>query len=265
MLSSPAAAARVCVPVTARTDGFAILVLGAGLACACVGGGVAIFGRWAATFEDWGAPTVEAAFTMLVFGLLAGVGIAAARFEGFRAGALGPNAAGWAAAGVAIGAGGMMAALADAHLAGVVVPGLGGDAGALSLLGGAGVVLAQSAGEEMFFRGWLQRSLARRWGWPAVVAAALAFSLAHLAGGARGPLTLVNLTLGGLVFGGWRCGPAGWRRRSPRIGGGTPPSNCCSGSIPIPASAASARWSTAILSAPPCGADRARDLTQDYR
>ena len=70
------------------------------------------------------------------------------------------------------------------------------------LLWGAAVVLLQSGAEEIFFRGWLQPVLARAWGAaPAVVICALAFAGLHVLGGARAPLTLVNLFLGGLLFG----------------------------------------------------------------
>jgi membrane protease YdiL (CAAX protease family) len=75
-------------------------------------------------------------------------------------------------------------------------------AGAGMLLWGAAVVLLQSAGEEIFFRGWLQPVFAKAWG-PAVavIVGALAFSVLHRLGGAEAPVSMVNLFLGGVLFG----------------------------------------------------------------
>jgi membrane protease YdiL (CAAX protease family) len=56
--------------------------------------------------------------------------------------------------------------------------------------------------EEVYFRGWLQPVLAERWGAVAAVSlSALAFAALHILGGARSPITLVNLFFGGLLFG----------------------------------------------------------------
>ena len=77
------------------------------------------------------------------------------------------------------------------------------------LLLGTVVILCQSAAEELFFRGWLQRALlgvVAPTG--AIAATAAAFALLHILGGARAPLAIVNLFLGGCVFGliAWRSG-----------------------------------------------------------
>jgi hypothetical protein len=70
------------------------------------------------------------------------------------------------------------------------------------LLLGLGAIVVQVVAEEVYFRGWLEPALTRRWGWTAgIVAAALAFAALHVAGGARAPISLVNLFLGGLMFG----------------------------------------------------------------
>jgi membrane protease YdiL (CAAX protease family) len=71
------------------------------------------------------------------------------------------------------------------------------------------VVIGQSASEELLFRGWVQPVLVRGWGpAAAILITALAFAALHVAGGARTPLTLVNLMLGGILFGllAWRSG-----------------------------------------------------------
>jgi membrane protease YdiL (CAAX protease family) len=103
--------------------------------------------------------------------------------------------------GLLLGSGGLGLAVIYAALAGAVVP-LVARPDPLMLIAGLGVVLLQVAAEEAYFRGWLQPVLARAWGAPAAVAVtALVFALVHCLGGARAPLTLVNLLLGGVWFG----------------------------------------------------------------
>jgi membrane protease YdiL (CAAX protease family) len=70
------------------------------------------------------------------------------------------------------------------------------------LLAGTVLTIIQCSAEEMLLRGWLQPVLAEHWhSWVAVIAAALVFAALHLLGGARSPLTLVNLLLAGIFFG----------------------------------------------------------------
>src|SRR5258708_6682229 len=72
--------------------------------------------------------------------------------------------------------------------------------GALVL--GAVLVLVQSVAEEAFFRGWLQPVLCASWGaWAGLLLTAAAFALLHIIAGAHGVLAVVNLFLGGLLFG----------------------------------------------------------------
>ena len=64
------------------------------------------------------------------------------------------------------------------------------------------MILFQVAAEEVFFRGWIQPALSRKVGSIAGVAlAALLFTGFHVTGGARAPLSLVNILLAGVLFG----------------------------------------------------------------
>jgi membrane protease YdiL (CAAX protease family) len=89
-----------------------------------------------------------------------------------------------------------------AALAGSLVSGTGGHAAPLALAAGVMVILFQTTSEEVFFRGWLLRALERRIG--AIAAgglSALLFAAFHVLGGARAPMSLGNLLLGGVWFG----------------------------------------------------------------
>lgn len=148
------------------------------------------------------APLVETLFNLLVFGLIlvaAAVGGAVERRNAFAPGA---RAALALPSGLAIGLAGISVSALYAKLAGTLVPGAGGAVSLGLLLWGAAVVLFQTVAEEAYFRGWLQPALASRWGLAAaLVATSLAFAALHVAGGARGTVSLLNLFLGGLVFG----------------------------------------------------------------
>jgi uncharacterized protein len=102
-----------------------------------------------------------------------------------------------------LGVGGMMLSFGAAALAGHVIiakvsvmPGIG------MLVIGVFVVLFQTAAEELFFRGWFQPSLAKGWGSAvALTATSVAFALLHVFGGARDPLSFLNIFLAGVFFG----------------------------------------------------------------
>jgi len=103
--------------------------------------------------------------------------------------------------GLLLGLGGLGLAVAYTALAGSIVP-LVAKPDPLMLIAGLGVVLLQVVAEEAYFRGWLQPVLTRAWGPPvAVGVTAIVFALVHCLGGARSPLTLANLLLGGVWFG----------------------------------------------------------------
>jgi uncharacterized protein len=106
--------------------------------------------------------------------------------------------------GFAAGAIGYGAAVAVAAAAGVVVIGAeGGGAAALAGAAASLVLVAFQAGaEETVFRGWLQPILCARWGvWVGLLVGSAAFAALHLVSGVRGPVALINLLLGGLMFG----------------------------------------------------------------
>lgn len=148
------------------------------------------------------APVQEALFILLLFGVLLGIALVGLYVDGRLHGLAGPRPLVMAAAGIATGLAGIGSAAAFAALAGLAHSGGGKGAGLLALVGGTVAILFQAAVEEIYFRGWLQPVLVRAWGRIAgLLVAAAAFAALHLAGETRTPLTLVNLLLGGILFG----------------------------------------------------------------
>ncbi|SNS31940.1 hypothetical protein SAMN06295912_104114 [Sphingomonas laterariae] len=95
----------------------------------------------------------------------------------------------------------VLAALAVAAMAGAVVPGAA-EVAAPALAIGLIVVAIQVLGEEVLLRGLLQPLLTRAWGaWLGVLLTALTFTLIHVLGGWRDPVSLLNITLAGIWFG----------------------------------------------------------------
>ena len=148
-----------------------------------------------------GAAGGEAAFTLLIFGALLIAGVIGGSIGGMRVWRLGERPGKMAAIGVTLGAAGLMGATALAAVSGTVRM-TGGPSGSPLLLAGAVVIAFQVAAEEVFFRGWLQPVLARTTS-ASVAIGAVAVAFAGLHGLARWPgaLGMVNLTLGGVLFG----------------------------------------------------------------
>lgn len=147
-------------------------------------------------------PAVETIFTLLVFGTLAVIGIGGGAACGVVALAPGARVGLLLAIGAFVGLFGVTVSAGYSAIAGSLHVGAAAAASAPVLLWGAGVVLLQAGAEEVYFRGWLQPVIARAWGMPtAIVLAALAFTLLHVVGGTRAPLSIANLFLGGLLFG----------------------------------------------------------------
>ena len=143
----------------------------------------------------------ETVFTVVIYGGLVVAAVAGAKLSGVNPLRLGEKPASSAAFGFAIGAVGVSLAAAYAWLAGTMSQ-LPGQSGLALLLAGTMLIILQAGSEEVYFRGWLQPVLAERWGTaPAIVLAAVAFALLHVIGGARSPITILNLLLGGLLFG----------------------------------------------------------------
>lgn len=184
------------------------VLIAAVLVCAAVVVGAmqlaSVFGE---TLGSWSAPAQETVFAVILYGTLGVAGLIGRRLAKLPS-VPRPSRAAWIALGALFGIGGFLLTLGDASLAGTVMRGAaGGAAGALLL--GTAVTLGQSAAEEVFFRGWLQPVLVRAWGPAAAIGVtAAAFSGLHIAGGARGGVELINLALGGLLFGvlAWRSG-----------------------------------------------------------
>ena len=150
------------------------------------------------------AAGAETIFDIVIFVPLLIAGLIGGAVERRNAAALGTRPARALGLGVLIGFGGLSVSAAYALLAGIVVPGAAAPSSVPLLAWGVAVVLLQTGAEEVFFRGWLQPALAARWGLAAgVFAAALAFAALHIAGAPEmlGPVTLLNLFLGGLMFG----------------------------------------------------------------
>lgn len=194
---------------TARVPGGTVaalvaLIIGVGLLAAILWGGAPVT---EAIIAKMGGATVsvpagDTIFNLVVFGtmiLVAGIGGMIARVNPFVPGRR-PSA--MLPLGLLVGLFGVTVTTGYSIVAGTLVV---GDPVATTtglLLWGGAVVLLQAASEEIFFRGWLQPLFERTWGAaPAIVIGAIAFAGLHVLGGARAPLTLVNLFLGGMLFG----------------------------------------------------------------
>lgn len=145
-------------------------------------------------------------FTLALFGPILGVGWAGARWANVASSPAVSLPAAFLR-GLGLGFAGLSIAVAYAFIAGSAGLGAGEDADGggrqIALLAwGCAVVLFQAGAEEYYFRGWLQPVLAQRWGQGlAVMATAIAFAALHFIAGATSPWSLINLLLGGVLFG----------------------------------------------------------------
>ena len=175
-----------------------------------IGAGSIIFGLQAAEglVASWGEPDpaapawVEAVYTLCVFSpilVMALIGALVMRSTGLGLGERGGRALGL---GLAVGLGGFALTAAFAWLAGALDNEAVRQAGSSALLAGTFLTLLQVSAEEILLRGWVQPVLAERLPvWAAILIAAALFALLHIIGGARSPMSLLNLLLGGVVFG----------------------------------------------------------------
>lgn len=188
-----------------RGGGWAVLIGGTIVGGAMVSGGVAVATALSAT---WSARASDASFVFCISLALIAAALAAGMVSGdpIRRGRDARRQVPlWFGLGVAMVT---FAAVAAAFNGGATWQGDGGT-GAGALLAGTLLVLIQSGGEEAYLRGWFMPALARRWGVaPGIALSALLFAALHLLGGSRAPLTLVNMALGGVLFGvlAWRSG-----------------------------------------------------------
>lgn len=155
--------------------------------------------------------TLEIAATGIIFGGLFVIAFAAKFFVALPAPAMRTAAGAAIGLGLLLGVGGqsyaVFATWLSNHLADPLNPAARGTV--LMLMGGSALLLFQTASEEFFFRGWLQPVLGKHFGAMAGIAgAATAFALLHVYGGTRDPMSIVNLALGGGLFGllAWRTG-----------------------------------------------------------
>jgi uncharacterized protein len=186
------------------TSGSSFLTFGLGIA-AIAGiliGGQALLGLAMASDSFAALPPaiIGLAANLLLFGAIAAIAAVMLARDGRLARVAGPNPGRGAGIGLALGVAGVGLAAAQAMVAGTLIDGSSTAEGSWLLIG-LFAIAVQAGGEEIAFRGWLQPMLARVAG-PAValLLPTLAFTLLHLAGGARAPLALLNLFLGGLWF-----------------------------------------------------------------
>ncbi|MFC0206657.1 CPBP family glutamic-type intramembrane protease [Novosphingobium soli] len=183
--------------------GLASLAACAAAAAAILLGVPSLFGllMQAPAIAGSGPAALGAAFTLVTFGLLALVALAAIRLRGLPV-PLGPRASLAAGGGLALGLVGFTVSVALCALAGTAQLGMPASQGAGLLLLETVLLVIQSGAEEYYFRAWLQADLERRWGtWPALAAASLLFAALHFVAAASEPLTFVTMLLGGLLFG----------------------------------------------------------------
>lgn len=143
----------------------------------------------------------ESLFTLAIFGPMLALGIAGRWLGRLTDLVFGERPGRATVLGLTLGAGGLALAVGYTWLAGSLAGGAGSTLLPTLLLGIVTVTL-QVGAEEMLFRGWLQPQIAPVVGAPAaVLLVAVIFAALHLLGGRTGVLTLVNLMLGGILFG----------------------------------------------------------------
>ena len=175
-----------------------------------------VFKTWGGALQQQIAGTVRTApgawpdilssgaLQCLIFGLFFAAALIATGVEGrrpWRREARGSTAL---ITGLAIGALGFCTAVALAAVAGGVVAAPAGSTPSplLPIAFGAVVIALQSVSEEAFFRGWLQPVLSADWGpWVGLLVTSALFAALHIIAGAQGAMAVVNLFLGGLLFG----------------------------------------------------------------
>lgn len=138
--------------------------------------------------------------TVIIFGLLLAAGLTGGALCRVNAARPGADAIVRLPQGAAIGLLGLLFGTALASIAGVLRHSAGGASAGL-LLWGTMVILLQSGSEEVFFRGWLQPVLVKTWGAWGILVTAIAFAGLHLVGTTNSAISVLNLFLGGLLFG----------------------------------------------------------------
>jgi membrane protease YdiL (CAAX protease family) len=149
-----------------------------------------------------GEKAVETGITIALFGSLMLVATIAGRVQKLPVWRLGAQPGSRAALSLPLGIAALLATTGIAALSGTVVAGGAAPGRGAGILLGTLLLFVQTAGEEVYVRGWLQPILGRALGGlVAVAVAAAVFMVLHLIIGARAPLTLLNLFLAGTWFG----------------------------------------------------------------
>lgn len=144
---------------------------------------------------------LETVFTLTIFVPLGLIAFAAVRIGRLPV-PIGGHPGRAMAGGLALGIAAFCVSVALCVIAGTAGFGMPAEEGIGLLLLETVLLLVQSGAEELYFRGWLQADLQRRWGpWPALGAAALLFAALHFLVAASQPLSFATLLLGGLMFG----------------------------------------------------------------
>lgn len=180
----------VAVLIVSSAFSAGVLHFGPMLAMALIGG------------SEPAPPMVDTIFYLAIFGPMIVFALVGAALSGVNAAAPGRYPLAKLALGTVLGLAGVLFSVVYASVAGSLTEGPSGGTTALALLWGAGIVAVQTGAEEIYFRGWIQPVVQRAWGAiAAILLTAIAFSGLHILGGARSPLTLINLFLGGVMFG----------------------------------------------------------------
>jgi membrane protease YdiL (CAAX protease family) len=147
-------------------------------------------------------PLLETVFSSVIFGSLLLCALIGGAVSGLNPLKLGRKRLKMIGIGATVGLFGILVAAFYAGIHGALASGPAAPRSPTVLLWGVALILFQTGSEEIYFRGWLQKVLARDWGaWAGIIVAAIAFAGLHVMGGARSPTSLLNLFLGGLLFG----------------------------------------------------------------
>lgn len=181
---------------------FPVAVLAAAivLCSAILWGGGQLIALVLPALSEHSGPVDDTIGTLIVFGLILAAGLAGGRLSKVNSARLGSGVGLRLAEGASIGLFGLLAGTGLAAIAGVLRHSAGGIS-IVMLLWGSAIILLQSASEEVFFRGWLQPVLVNAWGRWGILATAVAFAALHLIGGPKAAISVLNLFLGGLLFG----------------------------------------------------------------
>lgn len=179
------------------TFAWVTIVLGLAAALGLLLGGQAL----AAALPVESLPGAITLFYVLLFAPLVVLALVLGRIERRPVLRGGHAPARWGLIGLAVGAGGLLACVAYVSLHGGLRAATHEAVPAWFLGLGLAITAMQVLAEEAVFRGWLLPALEDRVGPPlAVMLSAVAFSGFHVVGGAQGPISLINLMLGGMWF-----------------------------------------------------------------